>query len=64
MCSAVFITGLQPEFAAENVGYFTAPYEIRARLGKPIVDRARKAVHVAVPAARVARRCSSATRGV
>ena len=26
MCSAVFITGLDPEFAAENVGYFTAPY--------------------------------------
>ena len=49
MCSAVFITGLDPAFAAENVGYFTAPYEIRARLGKPIVDRARKAVHVAVP---------------
>jgi len=26
MCSAVFITGLNPEFAAENVGYFTSPY--------------------------------------
>src|SRR6266567_3398354 len=26
MCSAVFITGLEPDFAAENVGYFTAPY--------------------------------------
>ena len=25
MCSAVFITGLDPDFAAENVGYFTAP---------------------------------------
>ncbi len=49
MCSAVFITGLQPEFTAENVGYFTAPYEVRARLGQPIVDRARKAVHVTVP---------------
>src|SRR5437899_12622079 len=23
MCSAVFITGLDPDFAAENVGYFT-----------------------------------------
>ena len=37
MCSAVFITGLDPEFAAENVGYFTSPYEERAKLGKPIV---------------------------
>jgi len=30
MCSAVFITGLDPEFAAENVGYFTSPYAERA----------------------------------
>ena len=49
MCSAVFITGLDPEFAAENVGYFTAPYEIRAKLGKPVIDRQKKAVHVSVP---------------
>src|SRR6266487_6400675 len=26
MCSAVFITGLDPDFAAENVGYFTSPH--------------------------------------
>ena len=44
MCSAVFITGLDPEFAAENVGYFTAPYEVRAKLGKPVVDREHKQV--------------------
>src|SRR5437879_3151615 len=31
MCSAVFITGLDPEFAAENVGYFTSPYAERAK---------------------------------
>jgi CubicO group peptidase (beta-lactamase class C family) len=49
MCSAVFITGLDPEFAAENVGYFTAPYEVRAKLGRPVVDREHKQVHVAVP---------------
>src|SRR5437870_1604626 len=49
MCSAVFITGLDPEFAAENVGYFTAPYAERARLGKPIIDRAGQAVHVTLP---------------
>ena len=49
MCSAVFITGLDPEFAAENVGYFTAPYEIRAKLGKPVVDREHQRVRVAVP---------------
>src|SRR5262245_14766081 len=49
MCSAVFITGLDPDFAAENVGYFTAPYAERAKMGKPVVDRANKAVHVTLP---------------
>src|ERR1700685_1972478 len=44
MCSAVFITGLDPDFAAENVGYFTAPHAQRAKLGKPVVDREHKQV--------------------
>jgi CubicO group peptidase (beta-lactamase class C family) len=49
MCSAVFITGLDPEFAAESVGYFTAPYEVRAKLGKAEVDRVHKLVRIPVP---------------
>jgi len=49
MCSAVFISGLDADFAAENVGYFTAPYAERAKLGKPIVDRTARTVSVAVP---------------
>src|SRR3979411_3257209 len=49
MCSAVFMTGLAPDFAAENVGFFTAPYGQRAKLGKPAIDRANKAVHVMLP---------------
>src|SRR5882724_13278926 len=49
MCSAIFMTGLAPEFAAENVGFFTAPYGERARLGKPVIDRANQAVHVTLP---------------
>src|SRR5205814_2295964 len=49
ICSAVFITDLSPEFAVENLGFFTAPYEERAKLGKPVIDRARKAVHVTLP---------------
>src|SRR6516165_2832191 len=49
MCSAVFITGLDPEFAAENVGYFTSPYAERAKVGKPVIDRANQAVHIALP---------------
>src|SRR5256884_7659465 len=49
ICSAVFVTGLDPDFAAESVGYFTAPYEVRHKLGKPGIDRVEKAVHVTLP---------------
>ena len=49
MCSAVFITGLDPDFAAENVGYFISPYAERAKVGKPVIDRAAKAVHITLP---------------
>jgi CubicO group peptidase (beta-lactamase class C family) len=49
MCSAVFITRLDLDFAAENVGYFTAPYAERAKLGKPVIDRVNRSVHVTLP---------------
>jgi CubicO group peptidase (beta-lactamase class C family) len=49
VCSAVFISGLTPEFAAENLGFFVSPVAERAKLGKPAVDRAAKTVSVAVP---------------
>jgi CubicO group peptidase (beta-lactamase class C family) len=49
MCSAVYITGLSPEFAAENVGYFTSPYGERAKVGKPVIDRTNQAVHITLP---------------
>jgi CubicO group peptidase (beta-lactamase class C family) len=49
MCSAVFITGLEPDFAAENVGFFTAPYPERRRVAKPVIDRPSKAVHIRLP---------------
>jgi CubicO group peptidase (beta-lactamase class C family) len=49
MCSAVFITGLDPDFAAENVGYFTAPYAERGKVGKPVIDRANQEVHIPLP---------------
>jgi CubicO group peptidase (beta-lactamase class C family) len=49
MCSAVFITGLDPDFAAENVGYFTSPYGERAKVGKPVIDRVNNAVHITLP---------------
>ena len=49
MCSAVFITGLDPAFAAANVGGFTAPFEQRTKMGPPVIDVAARAVHVTVP---------------
>lgn len=49
MCSAVFITGLKPEFAAENVGYFSSPYDERAKVGKPVIDFENKTVSITLP---------------
>jgi CubicO group peptidase (beta-lactamase class C family) len=49
MCSAVFITGLDPDFAAENVGYFSSPYAERSKVAKPVIDRINKAVHITLP---------------
>ena len=49
ICSAVFITGLDPEFAAKNIGGFTGPFEERDRLGKPVIDRAKETVTVTAP---------------
>lgn len=49
MCSAVFITGLDADFAAKNIGGFTGPFEDRDKLGKPVIDRTNKTVTVAAP---------------
>ncbi len=49
MCSAVFITGLDPDFAAENVGCFTSPCDQRLQFGKPVIDRDHHTVHVLLP---------------
>jgi CubicO group peptidase (beta-lactamase class C family) len=49
LCSAVFLTGLDPDFARENVGYFTSPYEQRAHVTDVRVDREARAVHLTLP---------------
>jgi CubicO group peptidase (beta-lactamase class C family) len=49
MCSGVFITGLDPAFVSENIGYFTAPYADRAKLGTPKIDRVNRSVSVTLP---------------
>jgi hypothetical protein len=49
VCSAVFVSGFEPAFASENLGYFVAPYDERAKLGAPKVDRAARTVQVTMP---------------
>ncbi|MCB0488080.1 MAG: serine hydrolase [Cyclobacteriaceae bacterium] len=49
VCSAVFIMGLDPEFAAENTGGFSSPFEERAKVGKPVVDYEKKTVSITMP---------------
>src|SRR5437016_14155175 len=39
ICSSVFITGRESDFAAENVGYFPSPSVWRAYVWKPAIDR-------------------------
>ncbi len=49
LCSAVFVTGLDPAFAAENVGFFSSPYEHRAHVTATEVDRDGRRVHLTLP---------------
>jgi CubicO group peptidase (beta-lactamase class C family) len=49
LCSNVFIAGLDPDFVAENVGYFSSPYEHRAQVVDTVVDFDREAVHLTLP---------------
>ena len=49
LCSAVFITGLDFDFAAENIGYFSAPYAERAYLTNRRLDIENKSVHITLP---------------
>ena len=49
LCSAVFVTGLDPAFAAENVGFFSGPYEHRAHVTAIEVDRDQRRVRLTLP---------------
>src|SRR5258708_35601842 len=49
MCSAASITGLDPEFAAADDGYFTSPHAERAKVGKPVIDRQNKTGQIKLP---------------
>ena len=49
LCSGMFISGLDSAFVAENTGFFTAPYEIRASFPRVRIDRAARLVGVTTP---------------
>ena len=49
LCSAVFVTGLDPAFAAENVGFFSGPREHRAHVTAIDVDRGQRRVRLTLP---------------
>jgi hypothetical protein len=55
LCSAVFVSGHDLQFAAENLGYFVAPLAERHKLGAPALDRKKKEVYVDVPSAKTRR---------
>ncbi len=46
LCSAVFVTGLDMDFAAEAIGYFTSPYEARLTVLKRTVNEETKTAEV------------------
>ena len=49
LCSAVFLTGLDPADAAENVGYFSSPYDDRVHVTDTVVDYAQQEVRLTLP---------------
>jgi CubicO group peptidase (beta-lactamase class C family) len=61
LCSAVFLTGLDPADAAENVGYFTGPKASRAKVVDTVVDRVHQTVRLTLASGvvRVAHRYGS-----
>ena len=61
LCSAVFITGLDPADAAANVGGFTSPFEQRNQVTDTVIDRAKQTVRLTLRSGvvRVAKRFGS-----
>ncbi len=61
LCSAVFLTGLDPADAAANVGFFTSPPAERVHVTDTIVDYERQRVSLVLPSgiARSAQRYGS-----
>ncbi|MDA9941851.1 beta-lactamase family protein [Luminiphilus sp.] len=46
LCSAIFVSGLEADFAIKNVGFFTSPPETRGDIGDTAIDQEAKTVTV------------------
>src|SRR5688572_2005001 len=49
MCAGMFISGFDSAFVAENIGYFTAPYDVRRSFPSVRIDRGARSVAVTTP---------------
>ena len=49
LCSAIFITGLDADFATENIGFFSSPYEERSKVSDREIDYNAKTVSLTLP---------------
>ena len=49
LCSNVFLSGLDPDFAAGNTGFFSAPPEGRSQVTERVVDHENRRVHLTLP---------------
>ena len=49
LCSNVFLSGLDPDFAAENTGFFSSPPELRGTVTDTVVDYENRRVHLTLP---------------
>ncbi len=49
LCSNVFLTGLDPAFAAEHTGGFSSPFDQRVHVTDTVVDFESRSVHLTLP---------------
>ena len=49
LCSNVFLSGLDPEFAAANTGFFSSPAKLRSAVTDTVVDYENRRVHLTLP---------------
>ena len=49
LCSNVFLSGLDPRFAAANTGFFSSPLELRGAVTDTVVDHEARRVHLTLP---------------